>query len=311
MNHQIVIPILLTFCLVSLSQEPPAKEPIQPAKKDDKEGITQTIERIVDNANKAGDRLKDKKPDHDTKSIQEEILRDIESLIKRSENPPPMKNDMPPPKEDTPPPPMKSDMPAPMKEGNPPPMKSDMPPPMKEGNPPPMKSNMGNEPNNSPMKEQNGIGSPQQKQPGTTEPKKNNDSTTEGMTPSPRPISKQDSSKRRPRPSQIAKQGNPMPMTPEMKKSELANAEPKKEANYGKDGQPSEKIDPKLPPQKNAQRNERLAQMYQDVWGQLPDRLRQEMDLYYREQFMPRYSDLLRQYYSSIAEQKKRPQGDR
>jgi tRNA 2-selenouridine synthase SelU len=34
--------------------------------------------------------------------------------------------------------------------------------------------------------------------------------------------------------------------------------------------------------------------------------MRQEMDLYYREQFMPRYSELLRRYYAALAEQKKK-----
>jgi hypothetical protein len=58
------------------------------------------------------------------------------------------------------------------------------------------------------------------------------------------------------------------------------------------------KIEPKMtgsPP--------RIPDAYKDVWGQLPEKLRQEMDLYFREDFMPRYGDLLRQYYSSLAEQ--------
>jgi hypothetical protein len=46
----------------------------------------------------------------------------------------------------------------------------------------------------------------------------------------------------------------------------------------------------------------RLPDVYKDVWGQLPEKMRREMDLYFREDFMPRYSELLRQYYSSLAE---------
>lgn len=38
-----------------------------------------------------------------------------------------------------------------------------------------------------------------------------------------------------------------------------------------------------------------------EVWGHLPDKLRQQVTQYYKEQFMPRYSDLLKQYYSSLA----------
>jgi hypothetical protein len=41
------------------------------------------------------------------------------------------------------------------------------------------------------------------------------------------------------------------------------------------------------------------------IWGHLPDRLRQEMNQYYKEQFMPKYNDMLRQYYSRLAEREK------
>ncbi len=39
----------------------------------------------------------------------------------------------------------------------------------------------------------------------------------------------------------------------------------------------------------------------------LPETMRQEVDHYYREQFMPRYRELVRQYYNRLAEQPKRP----
>jgi hypothetical protein len=42
-----------------------------------------------------------------------------------------------------------------------------------------------------------------------------------------------------------------------------------------------------------------------DVWGHLPTQLRQQMSQFYRERFMPKYSELLRQYYSSLAEKEK------
>ena len=92
--------------------------------------------------------------------------------------------------------------------------------------------------------------------------------------------------------------------------SPMAKAEPK-ENGGGKDPKgDSQQGTFGQPPKKN-NRTEQFAEMYKDVWGQLPDRLRQEMDMYYREQFMPRYGELLRQYYSSIAEQKKRGPGDK
>jgi hypothetical protein len=43
------------------------------------------------------------------------------------------------------------------------------------------------------------------------------------------------------------------------------------------------------------------------VWGHLPEKLRQQMNQYYNERFMPKYGDLLRQYYSSLAEREKAP----
>jgi hypothetical protein len=52
---------------------------------------------------------------------------------------------------------------------------------------------------------------------------------------------------------------------------------------------------------------ESLADVVKDIWGQLPDTLRQEVDHYYREQFMPRYRDLLQQYYSRMAETERPP----
>jgi hypothetical protein len=39
-----------------------------------------------------------------------------------------------------------------------------------------------------------------------------------------------------------------------------------------------------------------------DVWGHLPDKLRQQMTQYYKEDVMPKYADLLRLYYSSFSE---------
>jgi hypothetical protein len=45
---------------------------------------------------------------------------------------------------------------------------------------------------------------------------------------------------------------------------------------------------------------------YKDVWGHLPEALRMEMDAYAREKFMAKYDDLLKQYYSTVAEKGRR-----
>jgi hypothetical protein len=41
------------------------------------------------------------------------------------------------------------------------------------------------------------------------------------------------------------------------------------------------------------------------VWGHLPDTVRRQMSQYYREQFMPRYSGLLKDYFAALAEREK------
>lgn len=46
-------------------------------------------------------------------------------------------------------------------------------------------------------------------------------------------------------------------------------------------------------------------------WGHLPKRKLDEIDAYSRERFMPRYDQLLRQYYRAIAERAKRGEDDR
>lgn len=53
-----------------------------------------------------------------------------------------------------------------------------------------------------------------------------------------------------------------------------------------------------------------LADLYRDVWGHLPETVRQQMDAYARERFMPKYSELLKQYYSTLAEKGRRTGDD-
>jgi hypothetical protein len=42
------------------------------------------------------------------------------------------------------------------------------------------------------------------------------------------------------------------------------------------------------------------------IWGHLPERLRQQASQYYREQYMPKYGELLKLYYSNLAEREKK-----
>jgi hypothetical protein len=263
--------------------EPKKAEPRDEKPADgDEVDVQKTVERIAENAQKAGDRLKDKDPGEDTRKIQQEIIKDIDALLKKAQQPPPMPPDMPPPMSDMMPPP-KSDMPPP---------KSDMPPPKNGSGMPPPKSGM-------PMG--GGAGSPQSKA-----------GNSGGGGSSNGRADRRPRKERRPRgdspmgmgdPMANAGQGGmqPMPATPQPKDG------PKdKDEKPGGDGS-GVKFGPLSP----KRQNDKLADLYKDVWGNLPDRMRQEMDLYYREQFMPRYSELLRQYYAALAEQRKKGTEDR
>lgn len=56
----------------------------------------------------------------------------------------------------------------------------------------------------------------------------------------------------------------------------------------------------------SAQKKNTIADLFRDVWGHLPEQKRQEMDAYSRERFMPRYDELLRQYYRTLSEQSRK-----
>lgn len=77
--------------------------------------------------------------------------------------------------------------------------------------------------------------------------------------------------------------------------------------------QPQPKEEPGKEPQetqvgrgKNGKEMNRIADLYKDIWGHLPQTLRQEMDQYAREEFMSKYGDLLKQYYATLAEKGRR-----
>jgi hypothetical protein len=50
----------------------------------------------------------------------------------------------------------------------------------------------------------------------------------------------------------------------------------------------------------------KIADLYKEIWGHLPESMRQEMDAYAQEKFLLKYRDLLEQYYSALAEKGKR-----
>ena len=50
----------------------------------------------------------------------------------------------------------------------------------------------------------------------------------------------------------------------------------------------------------------KLAEVYKDVRGHLPEAMRAEMNAYSREQFMAKYNELIKQYYSTVAEKSRK-----
>jgi hypothetical protein len=54
---------------------------------------------------------------------------------------------------------------------------------------------------------------------------------------------------------------------------------------------------------------DKIADMYKEIWGHLPESMRAEMNAYSREQFMAKYEDVIKKYYSAISE-KNRRKGD-
>jgi len=205
---------------------PPATEP-EP-KNDAPSGevdVAKTTERIVQDANEAGKRLADKDPGDDTQRLQKEIVKNIDALIRKAQEPPPQNKD------------------------------------------------------NS--QSQSGMGSDMSKSP------------KDGSGQSKSSSSQSRQERRERRQSQANKQGGqPMPQP--------GRAEQQAKAGSSNDRLNKLEQSPNKIASKNALPN--LSDVYKDVWGHLPEKMRQEMDLYFREQFMPRYGELLKQYYSSLSE---------
>ncbi len=215
----------------------------------DRDDPAKLAERITENTKTAGDRLKDEDTSETTRQTQEQILKDIDKLLKQQ-------GQQPPP---------------PMGGGSPPPMgggKGGGQPPKgqgKSGGMPPMGGQQNQEPQRQTRREKR-----EQEQGGTPQDK------PMGMNPEPMP-------KAGKQPMGMGEE--PMPM----------NAEPKNPSGNGGTGG---KTKPALPFDDAVTKQ---------VWGHLPERLRQEMNQYYKEQFMSKYGEMLKQYYGSLAEREKAP----
>jgi hypothetical protein len=210
----------------------------------------ETVERIIKNSKEVGDKLAMSDIGTDTRSKQGTILKDIQSLIKRQEDPPPqsdqnkdMNND---PKD---------------KQSNDMDKKKDMMPMAGMNDPPPPGNGMDNQP----------MGNPDQPKTRKQRQQGKDESKEKGMDEHKDPNDNKNQSK-----------GSPSQDT--------------KQKNGGMAGQAPMGSIPQVPtiPQEDA--------VVKDVWGYLPDKLRQQTMQYYKQEVMPRYAKLLEHYYSSLSD---------
>ena len=233
----------------------PAAKPAEPDAAEDPAAIA---DRIAKNTKAAADRLKDQDTGADTRKTQDQTLKDIDALLKKAENPPPMGGG--------------------------------------GGD-----SDMNKDMNKDMDKQGGGGGGGGQKPMGGQQPKGGGQKQAGGQ--------------------QQSKSGSWQERRQQERGSAQKQGGNEKQQASGKDQQPA--------PDPNNRENKQpgagataggndvgrpsgtatslpLDEMTRkQVWGHLPEKLRQQMSQYYKEQFMPKYGDLLRQYYASLAEREK------
>jgi len=236
------------------------KVPDAPAVEEPKPGEMEEpgkiLERVTQNAKAVGDRLKDQDTGDETRKKQDQVLKDIDALLKQNDPPPSGggggSSEMPPPPDGMPPP--------------------------NGGMPPPMGGNSGMKPMGMGSGQPMPMGGSGQQRPkrggGTKEPMPMGTGMKDPMM---QPVGMKD----------------PMPMggmkDPMMQPGGMGKPGP----DSGEAGKPKGGTPPTLP-------NE--DPFTKQVWGHLPEKLRQQASQYYREQYMPKYQEMLKQYYSNLAE---------
>ncbi|MCU0704902.1 MAG: hypothetical protein MUF18_13070 [Fimbriiglobus sp.] len=198
-----------------------------------------TIDRITQNARAVGDRLQKEDSGAETQKTQDQLLRDIDSLLK----PPPMNNNG---------------------GGG-----ANQPPPMGGGG----GSGNGGGANQPPPMGGGGGSRNQAKRPRGERKEEQRGGQNQEPMGSKQQDTKPESNGGKPVDESIEKDGD-------------------KEGKGGV-GKGGNKNKPDLPLDDPFSRR---------VWGHLPEKLRQQALQSYREQFMPRYSEMLKQYYSTLNE---------
>lgn len=309
--------LILFWGTILLSQEEPINKPKQSELPDP--------QKLAIEAQKAADLLKKKDTGSGTQNIQKEVAKAIDDLIKQLQNPPPMSLPpmMPPPDMNKMPPPDMS-MNMNMGGGGMGGMsgmsgmsmggggmnnsgKSGMSDPSggvgSIKNPP---LGMGGMSGMAGMGGMTGMTPSQGEKGSSSRREKRLQEKEKGMSAGNDPKKKEQGMNEKKEPmgvvGMLPKEKNGMTgMDMGMKDKGMSGEMVMNEKGIG--GQPEKAPPPKEnPPRKS----DRLSELYRDLWGTLPDRARQELDVYDRERYMPRYADLLSRYFSNIAEAKKK-----
>jgi hypothetical protein len=241
-----------------------------------KENPLEVVQRIIKNSKTVGDKLAMTDTGSETRQTQEKILKDIQSLIDQQDKPPPSPDKNPDKDPDKEPDKKQKNMDDTKdKKSDDMNKKSDMMPQAGMKDIPPMQKDMG----------MGGMPSPagNEDEPHARRPRQQNDSHPEQKNEQPKDPS---GGKQQPQPQTKAK--NPPPKDP--KNTGGVVPDPSK-------GNPTDPGRPLLPFED---------EIVKEVWGHLPDKMRQQATQYYQQDFMPRYTELLKLYYSSLAEKSER-----
>lgn len=270
---------MLIWLSLMLAQPPATeKEPERPAATTTEADDPKTLrERINDRMKQSEEQLRRKNLGDDTRRIQEGLLRDIDKLLELLRKPPPSPPASPNPE-----------------------------------NAPPSKSGGDPQSDNTarpPSPDQTGGNGSRSQQPGGSPPRPGpGNAGREKQSGERAPSSPGESGKERRERRRAARNANPdfargQPGSP------TATGRPQPGAPGSRPGDapgnpgtnPDSARGATMPLNPN-DRVDRLSDMSRDVWGHLPPTLRQEVDHYYRERFMPRYRELIQQYYNRLAE---------
>jgi hypothetical protein len=244
----------------------PAPEPEQTKKEDPRE----IVERIIKNSNVVGDKLAMTDTGTDTRKTQDKILKDIDALLNQ-DNPPPPKPDQSQDQQKD-----KNDMNQDMNK--------DMNKDKGQGGDPKDKKQDGKGGGMGKDMEPKGGGMDSEPM-GGDQPKERRPRKGEGKD---KQDAKDDPNMKQPG------GGGGMQQKPDMKAGK-----PKDSKTGGMLPDPTGDTRPPSNPLLPVEDD-----VVKDVWGHLPEKLRQQATQYYKQEIMPRYSELLKRYYSSMAEKK-------